>query len=49
MILDDHVSGLVNDRTKLVVGAMVSMVRQCNLTWARDVTRRLESLVGVHG
>ena len=39
----------VTDRTKLVVGAMVSMVTKCNQTWAGDVTRNLESLVGVHG
>ena len=45
----DHVTSQVNDRTKLVVGAMVSMVTKCNETWAGDVTKRLESLVGVHG
>ena len=46
---DDHVTSQVNDRAKLVVGAMVSTVTKCNETWASHVTRLLEERVGIHG
>ena len=49
VISDEHVTGQVNHRTKLVAGAMVTKVMSCNRTWAEDVTRRLETLLGSHG
>ena len=39
----------MNDRAKLITGSLVSVVMSCDLEWANDVIRQLETLTGIHG